>query len=294
MRIFITGATGFIGKHLLNKLEKQGMTLLVLSRQNMRENDGASRSFIQGNLENILNLKEQIASFSPDAVIHMAWEGIPDYLYYMSEKNLLYGLNILEICRFAGCKKLIITGSCWEYKKPLGLVKEDWPVCSDNSFKAAKNSLRMMSEAFCSEHGIAFNWLRLFYVYGPGQKAASLIPSIIRSIQKGEQPKLLTPHNKLDYIYVKDVVSCIAYVLENKMESGVFNVGSGIMTENIEILKIIAERMNLEIREADYVQDSGSRLSFGANTEKLNALGFNATYSLAESVGEILDTSGSY
>ena len=78
MRILLTGGCGFIGKYLLPLLDKH-QTLMVGRRDFESSQDNVS--YVRGNLSSLSELEEKIVAFSPEACIHLAWEGIPDYSF---------------------------------------------------------------------------------------------------------------------------------------------------------------------------------------------------------------------
>ena len=176
MRIFITGGTGFIGKPLVKNLEQEGHELLLLFRQSDKEHRRdmpQNGNIVIGDLLKINDWKENVKNFQPEVTIHLAWEGIPDYGVKTSIKNLKYGLNLFEELASLGCKKIICTGSCWEYGQNQGKISEDSPVKSSNAFIAAKNALHWLGREIAKENNMQFIWTRLFYVYGPGQRKNS-------------------------------------------------------------------------------------------------------------------------
>ncbi len=283
MRIFITGATGFIGKHVVDRL-KPNNELLLLTRRTVE-----GENCVIGNLSDIDMLKDTIKQFQPEAIIHIAWEGIPDYAYDMSKNNLVYGLNILDLCKYVGCKTILFTGSCWEYEQPCGEIREDHELSYANAFKVCKNSLNQLATVFCAENNIKMYWTRFFYVYGPGQKLNSLIPSIILSLKKGETPNLLSPLNKNDFVYVKFVAKSIEFILKNKPENIIFNIGSGESTAIVDILRIVTKQLSVDIDFDKYKANEGQPIDFYASLENLDKLGIECEYSLADGIKETIE-----
>lgn len=255
MKVFVTGGTGFIGQYVVRRLYKKGHKLLILSVQpkSQKLNFPKTVEFVEGDLANIESWKSNVKNFQPDAAIHLAWEGIPDYGVETSIKNLKYGLNLFEELAEIGCKKIICTGSCWEYGQNQGEISEDLPVKSSNAFTAAKNALHWLGREIAKENNIQFIWTRLFYVYGPGQRENSLIPYIIKCAREGKDPKIKTPSARNDFIYVGDVAKAIVAILKKCNQSTVYNIGSGYSTSIQDIIKIVYSELNLQYQLKDKI-----------------------------------------
>lgn len=250
MKIFITGGTGFIGSYVLKKLDPQKDEVVLLVSESEKEisskNIHQNIKRVYGNLSDIDKWKEEVKKFGPDVTLHLAWEGIPDYKSETSVKNLKYGLDLVLMLSKIGCKKFIGAGSCWEYGNKPGELNEDMPINPHNAFTAAKNSLNQMGKAIAEENNMHFIWTRFFYVYGPGQKESSLIPSIIASIKKGKIPEIKTPFAKNDFIYVEDVADALIMIMKKGNLNRTYNIGSGSLTCVNDIIKEVYQNLGIE------------------------------------------------
>ncbi len=255
MRVFLTGASGFIGRYVLKRLEKEDYNILLLTRASKKNFSSIIKSrkvdIVSGNLLNINKWKKTLIQFKPDAAIHLAWERIPDYGIKTSIKNLKYGLNLFEVLAEVGCKKIICTGSCWEYGQNQGKIRENLPAKSSNAFTTAKNALHLLGREIAKDNNMQFLWTRLFYVYGPGQRENSLIPYIIKCVKEGKELKIKTPSARNDFIYVEDVAKAIVAILENCNQSTVYNIGSGYSTSIQDIIKIVYSELNSKYKLKD-------------------------------------------
>ena len=205
-----------MGRWLVPLLAERGHQVLVLSR-NPRSAVlilGEQVEFCRGDLHNIPAWRETLASFKAEAVVHLAWEGLPDYSYEMCRRNLDHSIDLFALVGELEVPILLSTGSCWEYASRHGQLAEDDALGFPAVFPAVKNSLRLIGEAIGVQSGTKFYWLRLFFVYGPGQRSGSLIPHIIESVRKGVPPQLKAPHNRNDFVYVGDVAHAISQVIE--------------------------------------------------------------------------------
>jgi nucleoside-diphosphate-sugar epimerase len=248
MKFLITGATGFIGQPLVHKLIKQGHTVLALSRSEFLQpvnNNSGQLIYLQSSLNLDNKALERIKEFEPDILLHLAWEKIPDFSFETSFENLQNHIDFFQhIFSITSLKKIIVTGSCWEYNKKMGVCAESDIYVSDNFFTWAKNSLRDFLQFECLQKNTNFIWSRVFYVYGPQQRKESLIPTVIENIQNGLMPELKTPSNANDFIYVDDVAEGLLQFAINEIPSGIYNLGSGESTPVIDIVSLIENSLN--------------------------------------------------
>ena len=203
MRIILTGGTGFIGYPVLKNLIALNHEVLLLGRNFSLINNLRVKK-IRLDLNNFIDKKKEILDFKPEAVLHLAWQGIPDYSKQMSELNFNNSLNFLNfLIENSECKKIIVPGSCWEYNDGsiLGQCSEDIKINPQKPFSIYKKKLFDELINKTHKHNVIFNWPRLFYVYGPHQKKTSLIPMLIDSYLNKKEPNIKSPNNKNDFIY---------------------------------------------------------------------------------------------
>lgn len=262
MRIFITGGTGFIGKALLGKLKNSKHDLLVLSRNPSNLKAVGNLKFLKGDLSESEKVKKVLTDFKPEIVIHLAWQGIPDYSLDSSMKNFEYTFELFRICSLLNCKKVIAAGSLWEYGARTGKVSEIMHAEPYNIFTAVKLSLLNLGREVFKETGTDFFWLRIFYVYGPGQREGSLIPSIINSLKLGLKPEIRNPNAKNDFIYVDDVAEAIISFLTQKAVPGIYNVGSGKLTSIRSILSKISQSYSYSFQTINTKPRQQDKLGF--------------------------------
>ena len=111
MRILLTGGSGFIGTHILSILEDHQVLLLG------REEAGLQCSNVTYHKCDLSNTKtwgNQIRDFCPNAGIHLAWGGLPDYSFPRCLENFNFSISLINVLASAGCKTIFSTGMCWE------------------------------------------------------------------------------------------------------------------------------------------------------------------------------------
>lgn len=238
MRIIITGATGFIGTHLVSTLAKSGFELLALGRQVIGETGNKNYKYVQYVLGDVL--PEEVLNFEPEVLVNLAWDGIPDFSKEMCLKNLNDQVSFLsQLKKLTSLKKIIVAGTCMEYGNKTGKCRESEKNPPHNYFSWVKQSLSDYCTFFCKENYIKMVWFRVFYVYGFGQRPGSLIPSLIESFKNGDTPKLNNPSAANDYVYIDDLVEAFVLAIKNSEAEGIFNIGSGITTPTYIIAGIL-------------------------------------------------------
>ena len=273
MRIILTGGTGFIGYPVLKNLIALNHEVLLLGR-NFSLINNLKIEKIRLDLNNFIDKKKEILDFKPDAVLHLAWQGIPDYSKQMSELNFNNSLNFLNfLIENSECKKIIVPGSCWEYNDGsiLGQCSEDIKINPQKPFSIYKKKLFDELINKTHKHNVIFIWPRLFYVYGPYQKKTSLIPMLIDSYLNNKESNITSPNNKNDFIFIDDVVKILIFMLQTSLPSGVYNVGTGVATEVIELSNIIKNFFNSNNNLKKNIKKKADEqtINFFADTNKL-------------------------
>jgi nucleoside-diphosphate-sugar epimerase len=181
MRILCTGLSGFIGSALYQRLVNSNHEIAAITRH-QKFKDCIN---FQSDLQTIKAIEKDIISFEPDILIHLAWEGIPNFTYSNCLKNINASTQLFElVTNNTPCRKIISTGSCFEYGKRHGSCKEDEILNINSLFSWSKNTLTNYLKYLYINNSMEYFWFSVFYAYGPKQRSGSLIPSIINSVQK--------------------------------------------------------------------------------------------------------------
>ena len=203
MRILVTGASGFIGLPVIQKLEQQGHAVLAISRNNQNESLKSPVNWLKADISTPGTYRAAIQEFAPQVVIHLAWQGIPDFSFEVSRNNLNQSLDLLLfVIGLESCKKIIVSGSCWEANILKGVCLESTKGEAKDHFTWAKHALYSWLNMMCKQKNIQLSWIRIFYVYGPRQRTESLIPSILTKLKNGQLPDLQTPNNANDFVFM--------------------------------------------------------------------------------------------
>jgi len=235
-----------VGRPVVRQLLKTKYNLLILSRNPKNAAKLFPRSgrlkFLRGDIFNVKIWSSRLKKFRPDVAIHMAWEGIPDYGPKISAKNLNGSIEVLRALGESGCKKIIATGSSWEYGAASAKkFREDSAPKPLNAFSGAKTKLHFVGKEIAKRYGAKFIWARLFFVYGPSQKSSSLIPSLISMKKNGISLRLNNPYGGNDFIHVEDAARAVVKIARVGLKNSytVYNVGTGIMTSNARVANLV-------------------------------------------------------
>jgi nucleoside-diphosphate-sugar epimerase len=247
MRILVTGAAGFIGSHVVRALLRSGHEVTALVRPDTpveRLRDIADRlSFIRASLEDD-DLATALRRAQPDQCIHLAWYAEPGkYLDALENVGCLRAsLHLLETLAGAGCRHVVMAGTCAEYDTDLGYLREDGPTRPRTIYAASKLALSLVAAARAAQLGIGFAWARLFYLYGPEEDPRRLVPSLITSLLDGKPFDASPGRQVRDYLHAADVAAAFVAVAERGV-SGTFNVCSGEPITMLQLMSLVGEIM---------------------------------------------------
>lgn len=293
-RVFLTGASGFIGRHVVGQIQAGGHDILALILENDADEIGPkSIRRLYGDMGDMESIKSEIKSFDPDLVIHLAWQGIPDYSENISRINLNNSIQLLDfIVEETNCKKIIVSGSCFEYGKNKGTCKESDPVQVKSFFAWAKYSLYRYLLLKCDREKVKLIWFRIFYVYGPGQRGGSLVPTLVRALKEGKVPDIRSPLNKNDFVYIEDIARGFQLAVDREVETGIYNLGYGISRSVYDAFQIAAKCLPGSLENLDYILKNGSReqsLDCSADMNKtIKAFDWCPRTTLEEGIGKYI------
>lgn len=229
MKVALTGASGFIGRHVLTELLRHGIEVVAVTRDAAR---------LHGLNKTVQIIEMDIArpapdSFEkmgrPDVLIHLAWDGLPNYksLHHF-ETELPAQYHFLKNMVEAGLPALLATGTCFEYGMQSGPLSEDMQTKPNNPYGYAKDALRQQLELLKSAKPFNLTWARLFYMYGEGQPATSLYPKLKDAVLRGDKVFNMSGGEQLrDYLPVEEVARQIVRLAMEQRDIGAVNICSG-------------------------------------------------------------------
>ena len=279
MRVLVTGSTGFIGRHVVPLLLDYELEVMTTSR-----NEEKARQFdwydkTEYKPCDIYNRNINFFSFfgEPEIIIHLAWDGLPNYKSsFHVEKNLPANCHFLKNFLDGGVKKMIVTGTCYEYGMQCGCLSEDTATMPVTQYGLAKDTLRKYLEMVIPEYSTSFNWVRLFYMYGEGQNENSLIPQLKRAILLGDRIFNMSRGEQLrDYLPVETVAEYICRIALQTEIKGVLNCCSGKPISIRRLMeKVISEmNSNIALNMGYYTYLDYEPLAFWGDVSRLKSIG---------------------
>jgi UDP-glucose 4-epimerase len=301
MRFLITGGVGFIGTALANYLAQQGHTVRVLD--NLNAGDGSrldpSIHFTRGDVEDkpkVWRLLNKV-----DCVYHLAARvSVPESVLYPREynsANVSGTVAIMEAMRDAGIKRVVLASSGAVYgEQEVDKVDEKLLPHPTSPYAASKLAAESYVSTIGQLWGIETVSLRIFNAYGPGQVVLPthppVIPQFVRQILGGGS---LVIHGSgqqtRDYIYVDDVVEAlVTAATATGINREVINVGTGVGTSLIELVKIIERVTRRRARTVAASSVSGGVSALVADISRAETLlGFKSKIALPEGLALLKD-----
>lgn len=235
--VLVTGASGFIGAHLCERLVRAGATIHAVSR--VPRSQTTDLRWWQGDLADSETVRRLVSAVRPDSIIHLASyvSGARDLNAVLPtlHANGVAAVNLLVAATESGCRRMVLAGSLEE-------PAPDEPVGIPGSpYAAAKLAASAYARMFHSLYRTPVTIARLFMVYGPAQPdLRKLVPYVSLSLLRGETPRLSSGVRPVDWIYVDDIVEgLIAAVRAPELEGESIDLGSGQLVTIHEVVRRI-------------------------------------------------------
>lgn len=245
MKILVTGATGFVGRHVISELCARGHEVVASARSQKKAMEMAwyrNVNFIPCDLHD-LTIDPVALLGVPEAMMHLAWPGLPHYKNRVHfEVNLPMDYRFIKSMVLAGTQQVLVTGTCFEYGMQSGSLAEDVLTLPNISYGIAKDTLRKFLQILQEEYHFILQWARLFYMYGHGQNKNSLLAQLDCSIKEGTEVFNMSGGEQLrDYLPVEEVARRLVMLVEQPLCAGVINCCSG---QPISVRRLVEQKIS--------------------------------------------------
>jgi len=249
--ILITGANGFVGRHLSKKLLASGARVSELIRSTELLPYEVVKEQYLLDLVDSAKVMDLFTHLEPDYVIHLA--GLKTRVNDTSQffetynENLSMSLNVIGACRsLASFKKLIFIGTSEEYGQALTPYEENQKELPTSAYGLSKLAVTQILSALFHSQQFPSVVLRPTVIYGPGQGEDMFLPALVQSLLAGKDFAMTAGEQRRDFIYIDDVVDAIIKALNaNERANGkIVNIGAGVSYQIKEIAALVENLIN--------------------------------------------------
>jgi dTDP-6-deoxy-L-talose 4-dehydrogenase (NAD+) len=278
LKVLVTGATGFVGRHLVSALLDKGFEVRAVAR-----NVEAAQAlpwfnqveFVAADIQDP-NLDVAALAEGVDVIAHLAWSGLPNYqALFHFERNLPLDYAFLKRVIEAGVSQVMVTGTCFEYGLQSGPLSETVTAQPNTPYGLAKHTLRQFLEALQRQQTFTLQWARLFYLHGEGQNPNSLLASLDRAIDAGDAQFNMSAGDQLrDYLEIREAAAMLAALVARRDVTGVINCCSG---QPVSVRALVEQRVaerqaNIALNLGHYGYSVHEPMAFWGVAERISQL----------------------
>lgn len=254
--VLVTGGAGFVGSHVAEACLEAGDSVWVVDNlaSCLAENIPLGAVFREGDVADAAFMRRVAEEARPAVIHHLAAQSSVTHSlaepHLDARANILGTLSVLEAARSMDAPPRVVyaaTGGACYGDPEEEIVDESCPLAPASHYGMSKVAGERYLTFYGEHFGLPVVSLRLANVYGPGQRAtldAGVISIFAEKLSKGE-PLTLYGHGRAgrDYVYVKDVVVAFLTAAKGGVDGGVYNIGTGVVTEVEALLEILCRLM---------------------------------------------------
>lgn len=271
VRILVTGASGFIGRKLCERLVSQGAIVTALAKEGEIEMIDPA-NWCRVDITDYEAVLACLQKHRPEIIFHAAAmvSGCRtlEIIDEMTAVNLVGSINILRAAVEIGSPRVVMCGSMEEAPEGGGHEAPNSP------YAASKHAARLYAGMFHEQFDLDVTMTRIFMVYGPGQQdQRRLIPYVITSLLQGRDPQLGSGKRLVDWVYIDDVVGGLIAVAGAHGTAGrTFDIGTGTLTSIEDVVNHLGNAIDSEATPTFGARDDrGSETQYAADWQKLAA-----------------------
>ncbi|WP_161499722.1 NAD(P)-dependent oxidoreductase [Limnohabitans sp. TS-CS-82] len=279
-KIFLTGGTGFVGKHVLTALQARGFSVIAATRSDISH---LPKNLVHSTTEWVSyhDAENVIRSFKPEAVIHLATEyGISATLHDVFLSNCAWPLNLLEKSISAGTKLFLNTDSFFG--------KREFNYPHMRPYTLSKSNFLDWGKLAVTGTQTRFITLRLEHVFGENDTPYKFVPTVIRQLKANADFDATIGTQKRDFVYVDDVVRAFMILLDSismmALEKNEIEIGSGhsmTVRSFVELAKSISGSSSI-VRFGNLPMRQKEIMDSFANTSILKILGWKPQWTVEQ------------
>jgi UDP-glucuronate 4-epimerase len=300
--VLVTGAAGFIGSHLCERLALDGKQVIgvdnfdpyyarIDKEHNVRCIRAAGADFRESDIRSYGDIASLIDVTRPEVVVHLAAKaGVRNSVKFPRqyfETNLLGTQNVLDSCRALGVERMVLasTSSVYGNTKRIPFEEDDPCVEPLHPYAASKRSTELLASTYSQLYGLQITVMRFFSVYGQRGRPDMMPRLLLSSISTGAPVNLYEGPLERDWTHISDISTGLAAAVDRPLGFEILNLGRGHPVALAEFITELERASGKQTNLIDAPRPDTEMLSTYASTEKLEyMLNYKPTVSVREGV----------
>jgi nucleoside-diphosphate-sugar epimerase len=292
-RYLVTGASGFIGRHLVRHLAGRGDVMaLVRPRQGLDALDSTQLSvrYSAIDVRDSHAVARSLEQFRPTVIFHLAAWGVAPGAHApgdLMSVNIQGTYNILNaMLGTPSAERLVVAGSWFEYGPSIADGPPRFPRPS-SEYGLSKLSATRLVQSFAQEAGVSALVLRPFQVYGPNEASHRLIPYVMDRARQQQPIELANPGALKDWVFVGDVVEAFDRAGSVHGKGEAIDIGTGVLTAVADVVRMVLDEVGsdeLAVRSSGSQSPDRARSGAAETLQAEQLLGWKATTPVAAGI----------
>ena len=286
MKVLLTGASGFLGRHVVHSLRQHGIDTVLLGRQPPA--DRQATAWIAADLLASPDWDALMDQAQATHLLHLAW--YTEYgQYWASPLNLCWVDATVQLTQAfcqAGGQQVVVAGTCAEYDWSHGYCREEsTPLRPTTLYGVAKDATRRLVMAVCQQHRTPCAWGRVFMPIGAGEPAQRLIPSLIAALRGQRAFFGINAPAYRDVLHVSDAAEGLVALLQPGAQ-GAYNISSGQPVQLEVLARQLAQALYTDPEPllALTSERPDEPVLLVGDSQRLRALGWYPVFSLEQAL----------
>ena len=292
MKIVVTGATGFVGKWLVNELlhQNDAVTVLVRNKERIPKEWNGSVRVVEASMKQASCLEKQdFPDGEADIFMHLAWAGTSGFDRadsHLQLQNVQFACDMAELAGKLHCSRFVNAGSIMEYEAMRYIPEEGAMPGRGYIYSTAKLAADFMAKVSASNVGIEYINLIISNIYGAGERSARFLNTTLKKMLNHERIPLTHGKQLYDFIYASDAAKAMALAGKKGKGNTAYYIGNSkqypLKDFVLQMKKVLGSQSELLFGEVPF---QGVMLSYDEfGTDKVERLGYRPEIDFAKGI----------